>query len=131
MKLFSAAKTLSPAAARNCLLMNQFATPGLGSLMGGRIIPGLGQLLLALAGFGLVMFWFVRTMKEYYSLMGEDAPTLSTSYTKFLFAGAMLFAASWLWSLLTSVSLVRQAKVPEPPPPGSIPPRITNIPPKI
>lgn len=111
--------------------MNQFATPGLGSLMGGRVIPGLGQLFLALAGFGLVMLWFVRTMKEYYSLMGEDAPTHSTSYIKFLYAGAMLFAASWLWSLLTSVSLVRQAKVPEPPPPGSIPPRITNIPPKI
>jgi hypothetical protein len=131
MKLFSAAKTLNPASARNCFLMNQFATPGLGSLMGGRLIAGLGQLALALAGFGLVMLWFVKTMKEYYSLMGEDAPALSTSYTRFLLAGAMLFAASWLWSLLTSLSLLRQAKIPEPPPPDSIPPRITNIPPKI
>jgi hypothetical protein len=131
MKTFSAAKPLSPAKARNCFLMNQFATPGLGSLMGGRIIPGIGQLFLALAGFALVMVWFLRTMKEYYSLMGEDAPTISHSYGKIFFAGACLFAASWLWSLLTSLSMMRQAKTPEPLPPGTTPPRITNIPPKM
>jgi hypothetical protein len=130
MKIFSAAKTLSPAAARNCFLMNQFATPGLGSLMGGRIIPGVGQLFLALVGFALVMVWFLRTMKEYYSLMGEDTPS-AISYGKYFFSGVMFFGASWLWSLLTSISLVRQAKTPPPPPPGSVPPRITNPPGKM
>jgi hypothetical protein len=129
MKIFSAAKPLSPAAARNCVLMNQLATPGLGSLMGGRILPGLGQLLLALAGFALVIVWFVLTMKEYYGLMSGDQPTVS--YARFFLAGASLFAAAWFWSLLTSLSLLRQAKVPEPPPPGSVPPRITNPPPKM
>ena len=109
--------------------MNQFATPGLGSLMGGRVVPGIGQLLLALAGFALVLVWFVLTMKEYYNLMTGDEPAVS--YAKFFIAGAMLFAASWLWSLLTSISLLRQAKTPEPLPPGSIPPRITNKPPKM
>ena len=110
--------------------MNQLATPGLGSLMGGRIIAGIGQLVLALAGFGLVMAWFVQTLKEYYSLMGEEVPA-PVSYGRFFLAGALLFAASWLWALLTSLSLVRQAKTPEPPPPGSVPPRITNPPPKM
>jgi hypothetical protein len=109
--------------------MNQFATPGLGSLMGRRILPGIGQLLLSLAGAALVIFWFVLTMKEYYSLMYDDRPAIS--YAKYFFAGASLFAAGWLWSLLTSLSLLRQAKVPEPPPPGSVPPRITNKPPKM
>jgi hypothetical protein len=129
MKTFSAAKKLSPAAARNCFLMNQFATPGLGSLMGGRILPGIGQLVLALAGFALVMLWFMRTMKEYYNLAYEDAP--SVSYGRIFLAGVLLFAASWFWSLLTSLSLVRQAKTPEPLPPGDTPPRITNQPPKM
>ena len=129
MKTSSAAKPLSPAAARNCFLMNQFATPGLGSLMGRRILPGIGQLLLALAGFALVIVWFVQTLKEYYGLMYDDRPAVS--YAKYFLAGASLFAASWLWSLLTSLSLLRQAKVPEPLPPGSIPPRITNTPPKM
>jgi membrane protease YdiL (CAAX protease family) len=111
--------------------MNQFATPGLGSLMGKRILPGLGQLFLALAGFALVLVWFGLTMKEYYGLMSEDAPAISFTYTRYLLAGVLLFAVAWLWSLLTSLSLMRQAKIPEPPPPGSIPPRITKPPGKM
>lgn len=130
MKIFSAAKTLDPAAARNCFLMNQFATPGLGSLMGGRIIAGLGQLLLALIGFALVLVWFLRTMKEYYGLMSGDVQEVS--YSRYFLAGALFFAASWLWSLVTSLSLLRQAKKEPPiPPPLAVPPRITNPPPKM
>jgi hypothetical protein len=109
--------------------MNQFATPGLGSLMGGRILSGLCQLLLALAGFGLFVTGFVLTMKEYYGLMYGDQPQVS--YARFYLSGVSLFAAAWFWSLLTSLSLLRQAKAPEPPPPGSVPPRITNTPPKM
>jgi hypothetical protein len=127
MKTSSGGKLLSPAAARNCFFVNQFATPGLGSLMGGRILAGIGQLLLALIGFGLLMVWFLQTIKVYYSLADEDAPELThVSYARYFLAGALFFAASWLWSLLTSISLIRSAKVPEPLPPGSIPPRITK-----
>jgi hypothetical protein len=109
--------------------MNQFATPGLGSLMGGRILPGIGQLFLALLGFALVLVWFLRTMKEYYSLMTEDVTEVS--YAKYFLAGALFFAAAWLWSLLTSISMVRQAKTPIPSLPSATPPRITNPPPKM
>jgi len=125
MKIFSGGKQLSPAAARNCFLVNQFATPGLGSLMGGRIVAGLGQLLLALIGFALVTFWFLQTMKQYYGTVDEDAPA-PVSYARYFIAGFLVFGASWLWSLLTSFSLVRAAKTPEPLPPGSVPPRITK-----
>ena len=125
MKLFSGAKQLSPAAARNCLLMNLFATPGLGSLMGGRIISGLGQLFIFLIGFGFVGFWFMRTMKEYYSLMSEVIP-VHVSYGKYFLAGFLFAAASWLWSLLTSLQMMSQAKTPEPALPGTVPPRITK-----
>lgn len=130
MKIFSAAKTLKPAAARNCFLLNQFATPGLGSLIAGRIIAGLGQLLLALAGFGFIIIWFIQTMHTYYSLMDSDIPAKPSNIRYFL-AGAAVFAVSWLWSLVTSISIVRNAKVPEPPPPGSAPPRLSDPPPKI
>jgi len=129
MKIFSGEKLLKPATARNCFLVNQFATPGLGSLMGGRILAGTGQLLLALIGFALVIYWFLRTMQEYYSLISSDAPTVS--YAKFGLAGVLFFAAAWLWSLLTSISLIRKAKEQEPKNPPELPPRITNVPPKI
>jgi hypothetical protein len=123
MKIFSDAKTLSPSAARNCLLMNLFATPGLGSLMGGRLIAGLGQLFLFLIGFVFITYWFIKTMKEYYSLMGEDVP-IHVSYGKYFLAGFLFAAASWLWSLMTSIRMVHQAKPPEPAPPGASPPKI-------
>jgi hypothetical protein len=123
MKIFSDAKTLSPSAARNCLLMNLFATPGLGSLMGGRLIAGLGQLFLFLIGFAFITYWFIKTIKEYYSLMDQDIP-VHISYAKYFLAGFLFAAASWLWCLLTSIRMVQQAKPPEPAAPGTSPPKI-------
>lgn len=129
MKKFLGGKLLKPASARNCFLVNQFATPGLGSLMGGRIVAGTGQLILALIGFAIVIYWFLRTMQEYYSLLSSEEPTVS--YAKFGWSGLLFFAAAWLWSLLTSISLMREAKAQERENPSGPPPRITNVPPKI
>ena len=126
MKIFSGAKVLSPAAARNCLLMNLFATPGLGSLMGGRVFAGLGQLILFLIGFALVCVWFFRMMKTYYSLgdFSTDSVPVAPSNFRYFLAGFLFAAASWLWSLLTSIRMVQLAKTPEPAQPGTAPPKI-------
>src|SRR6185503_15140263 len=127
MKIFSGDKALSPAKARNCLMLNLFATPGLGSLVGGRILAGLGQLILFLVGFVFICFWFVKTMKEYYGMMGNltsDDISVHVSYSRYFLAGIMFAVASWLWSLLTSLSIIRAAKTPEPAPPGSAPPKL-------
>jgi len=128
MKIFSGAKTLSPAAARNYLLMNLFATPGLGSIMGGRVFAGLGQLALFLAGFAFVTVWFLRMMKTYYSLsdFSDETAAAHPSNFHFFLAGFLFAGASWLWSLLTSLRMVAQAKAPELAQPGTAPPRITK-----
>ena len=80
-------------------------------------------------GFALVLIWFGLTMKEYYNLATGDAPAIS--YGKYFFAGALISVVAWFWSLVTSLSLMRSAKPPEPALPGSTPPRITNPPPKM
>jgi 4a-hydroxytetrahydrobiopterin dehydratase len=99
---------LSRAKARNAALVNQLATPGLGSLMAGRWIAGAGQLALALAGFILIMVWFFKIIIPYYSLMfGESAPGPINWWTGEL--GAGLFVLAWFWSLVTSLSLLREA----------------------
>lgn len=139
MKIFSGGKPVSPAAARNCFLMNQFATPGLGSLMGGRLIPGLGQLLLFLFGFLLFLYWFLRTTHQEFSLLTGDIDMPGPSYTKFAISGLLFCAAGWLWALLTSISLLREGKANEskfgptmlPPRIADPPPRISNPPPRI
>lgn len=100
-------KRISQAKARNAALLNQFATPGLGSLIAGRWVEGAGQLFLALAGFVLIMAWFVEEMHQLYGQINGDVPVRPIG--RIMVWGAILFAISWLWSLVTSLSLMRTA----------------------
>jgi hypothetical protein len=106
---------LSRAAARNAALLNQCATPGLGSLMAGRLLPGLGQLLLAVAGFVMVIAWFVLHALQLYNELVNDAQPKSVAWLGE--AGALTFTAAWLWSLVTSLSVLREARANEDKPP--------------
>ncbi len=94
-----------------CVLLNLVATPGLGSVMAQRWVAGIGQIILSLAGFVLMMIWFFQVMKSYYGQMfssdgTEHRPIVLTG----LILGAGLFAVGWFWSLVTSLSLMREAK---------------------
>jgi 4a-hydroxytetrahydrobiopterin dehydratase len=108
MKLFSPkGKPLSRATAKNATLLNLLATPGLGSLLGRRWMAGSGQLLLALAGFFLFVVWFVKEMIQYYGQITGNADVHPIG--RILAAGFTLFAMAWLWSAITSFSLLREA----------------------
>lgn len=111
-----------------CCLINQLATPGLGSLMGRRWIPGIGQLVLSVAGSALVLgWWFGVLYRVYLQQLGEATPPFSHgSLGKW---GLICFGAGWVWSMATSWSLLRQARTFEAAEPGSVPPRITGPPP--
>jgi 4a-hydroxytetrahydrobiopterin dehydratase len=109
MKPFSAnRKPVSRAKAKNAALLNQLATPGLGSILCGRWIAGTGQLLLSVAGFILIIVWFFKEIIPYYGLMFDEQPPQFPSL-KMLAAGGNLFAVGWLWSAFTSFSLLREA----------------------
>ena len=76
MKPSSAPKKISRAKARNAALLNQLATPGLGSVIAGRWLAGTGQLLVFLAGFALVRH-LVRPMHaciHYSQMVFSDTP---------------------------------------------------------
>src|SRR5208283_1639333 len=90
-------KPISQSAARNAALVNQLATPGLGSLMAGRWIAGLGQLALAVAGFVMVVVWFFAVMVQYYGQITGDVSTHPAGWIGE--TGAILFIASWFWAL--------------------------------
>ena len=128
MKIFSAGKEVNGAVARNCFLVNQFATPGLGSIMGGRLAAGLSQLSLALAGFVLVLVWFALTMQASYDIAFSNGDGPPKSYAWLGLAGAALFAAAWFWSLITSISLLRQASAEARKNLTAVPPKIGNPP---
>ena len=103
-------RPLTPASARNYALLNQLATPGLGSLLGGRWLAGSGQLILALAGFCLIIAWFVKVMLLFYQQIESNANPAPGSVAWLGESGAATFAVAWIWSLFTSLSLLREAR---------------------
>jgi hypothetical protein len=124
MKIFSARGPIKRSTALNCLLINQFATPGLGSLMGRRFLAGLMELIIALAGFGFVVGWFVQLFMGMLHDFSE-APANSAPHSWLGEVGLILFATAWLLSWITSVSLLREARRNEANlPPVIVPPRI-------
>ena len=88
--------------------MNQFATPGLGSLLARRLVAGTGQLGVFLVGFVMFVVWFVDEMRQYYDLMFTD----NQPHVRYwlVFVGVGLCAIGWFWALVTSFSLMREAK---------------------
>ena len=105
------AKPLNRTTARNCFLVNQCATPGLGSLMAGRRLAGIGQLLLAVGGFVMVVAWFVLFALQTYEQLVNGTETKSVARVGEV--GALIFLAAWLWSLVTSLSVLREARANE------------------
>jgi hypothetical protein len=120
---------LSRARVASCALINLAATPGLGSLIARRFWAGTGQLLLALAGFVLLVGWmFELFYREFRQLSDEPIPTTPIGWMwKW---GLMCFAAAWVWSLVTSISLWRQAIADETGSRESAPPRLADLPKK-
>ena len=108
MRTSSAKKPLNRTTARNSFLINQFATPGLGSLMAGRWVAGIGQLVLAVIGFCLLVAWFLTVMRQVYQQINGEPPAGSNAWLGQM--GAVVFGAAWLWSLVTSLSLMREAR---------------------
>jgi hypothetical protein len=95
--------------ARNALLMNLFATPGLGTLMAGKVVSGLVQLALAVTGFALVLIWFIRVMIQYYQLAGGEDVS-GNLHPGIAITGGIIFAVAWLWGFATGVQLWQSSR---------------------
>jgi hypothetical protein len=121
-------KPLSQARALSCALMNLCATPGLGSVMGRRVVVGTGQLLLSVTGFGLLLGWMWKFFYQLYQ-QAMDQPPTPEAYGWLGLWGLIFFGAGWLWSLVTSWSLLQEAKRAAQANASHVPPRLSEIPP--
>ena len=96
--------------------------------LGMRLIPlSLLGLALALAGFVMVLVWFFQIMIQDYGQATGDVPARPVGWIG-LEIGAILFVAAWFWALVTSASLLRQAKATEAAEPNRIPPHLADLP---
>jgi hypothetical protein len=118
MKPSSGRAVLSHKMARNAAMINQLATPGLGSIIAGRWLAGTLQLILALIGFIFIFVWFFKQMAQLYGQINGDVAVHPVGWIGI--AGFILFVLAWVWSLITSISLVRHAQTELPP--AKIPP---------
>jgi hypothetical protein len=113
--------------------MQNLATPGIGSLKARCIFAGICQLSLAIASCFFICAWVIGwSYRIYQAQIGETIP--QNSYGWPLKWGIACFGLSWLWAMITSASLLLQAKAAERRNPQTIPPRLAdskNKPPKL
>src|SRR5215208_5364828 len=98
-------KILTPSQAWSYALINLCATPGLGTVMARRFVSGIAQLMLAIAGFGLIVAW-MGVFFWRLSLQGMDRPVPHQSYHGLGKLGALCFVTAWIWSAFSSISLI-------------------------
>jgi hypothetical protein len=113
----------------SCVLVNQLATPGLGSVLCRKYFSGLCQLLLATAGFTLLLGWMCQFFyRMTMDRMGEPVPP--GSYGWMARWGLICFGIAWFWSLGTSLILLWQVKGQDEPT-SLPPPRVSGRPPTL
>ena len=97
----------SPDPAWTYLMANALVLPGLGSFMGGRRISGIVQALTATAGFVLTVVWLWSWADLY---LHSGLPEGLGPRGREGLAGIGLFTASWIWSVVSGLALVRDAR---------------------
>jgi len=101
-------KAKSKTRARNCTVLNLLGTPGLGSLVAGRIVEGIGQLAIAIVGFGLFTVWIIKIFAQFYGQIDGNVEVKPVGWIGL--AGCLIFAVAWVWSLMTSLSVNREER---------------------
>ena len=91
--------------------MNLLVLPGLGSFLARRRIAGAAQGMMACLGAGMSLWWLVLLARQW----AEDGyfPIDGGDHFRFGVSGVLLFAAAWVWSLATSLSVLRAVKRPK------------------
>lgn len=112
MRLPRPSLPLTPNGAWYCLLINQAATPGLGTLWGGRRLVGGLQLAPAAAGFCLIVWYLWRDVFQNGMREVMDEPLLPSAHAAATW-GAILFGLAWLWAWFSSISLLKEAQARE------------------
>jgi len=122
-------RSLSRETALSCLTAN-LAMPGSGSLAAGRR-SGYFELLLSVIGVVLTLvfgtrflIWFAQNWSSLHSQDADPFATFSGMWVagRWAFLGIFIFLIAILWSLITSLEILRSARKP----PRLVPPRLTR-----
>jgi hypothetical protein len=108
------------------ILLNM-SVPGWGSLKAGRRFEGYGKMIIGLGGLLLLVMWlFAWAARVAQSEIDDTMPTPPPNWL--WKAGVGLIVVSWIWTLVTSISLMREAKAQEKEDSQNVPPRLSDLP---
>lgn len=115
-------QALSRQSAWGCFTTN-LALPGFGSLTAGRV-SGYPQAALGLTGVGMTMLfaarffgWYLVNSERFSSDQGDPVANLVELWiqVRWPLLSIAVFAAGWLWALVTSLQILLESKRTEPP----------------
>lgn len=107
------------------VLLN-ISVPGWGSWKAGRKIAGFGELFIVVVGLFLLGIWFFEWMNRIiHSELGDSLPPVpANGWWQW---GIGLCVVSWVWTIVTGVSLLREAKAQEKLARQNMPPRLADL----
>jgi hypothetical protein len=105
-----------------CVLLN-LSVPGWGSLKAGRPFAGVGEMIIVFSGLALLGTWMFEWMRRIYqSQLGDPLSPLPSAWLwKW---GIGLVGLSCVWTIITCISLMREAKAYE----KNLPSRLSDLP---
>ena len=108
------------------ILLN-LSIPGWGSFKAGRAGEGAGKMILGLGGLLLLLAWFfiwVSRISE-----SEVDGTIATRPPDWIWqSGVVGIVISWIWTIVTSFSMLREARTHEKENNQNVPPRLSDLP---
>ena len=99
----------------SCLATNLLVLPGLGSMVARRRTAGLGQAALALGGTAMAVYWLVSLVRQW--TREEAFPIDGGPDFAYGLIGVAVFGIGWMWSLATSLLVLRAVRRPGGPTP--------------
>jgi hypothetical protein len=108
------------------VLLN-LSVPGWGSLKAGRRLAGLGEMIIVIVGLLLLGAWFLQWMNRVVQSEIDDAlPPIPPAW--FWKGGVGCCIVSWVWTIITCVSLMREARAQEAENRRNTPPKLDDLP---
>ncbi len=91
------------------IIVNQLATPGLGSWAAGHRLAGAGQLILACTGFALFLVHFTLMMRALWlsAMRGMEPEYPPTALWQ---RALLIFGVAWVWSGITSIQMYAELR---------------------
>ena len=109
-----------------CVMLN-ISVPGWGSLKAGRKLVGTAEMLIVFVGLVLLGVWFVEWLNRIVqSELDNPLPPVPAHWLWETGIGCCV--ASWIWTIVTSAHLMREAKAYEKEMREKVPPRLSDLP---